>query len=544
MTIEGHVLNKVKRRNSLKFNSNLPGKLEGRNVVDQSTASSSKKSQRDPPSFLTSLPFSSFEKEDESSRRRNEQIYKSTSFNAPLIAKESSDTHEMRRRRSFSAREKNHSGKTLGRFLSFKKDLINYPLEQTLEECGGVPLIVTACIDKMTELRAWESEGIFRTNPAEDLVKAALDNFQHNGREAIDRLTDVDIVAVVLKRYLRDFLPDSLIPYPLQDQFLDCIQDDTRVDADTLKNLITNLPEAHKKTLLQVMSLLATIASMSEESSSEHSEPSQGHNFMTSQNLAIVFQPTLLRFPPNASHYEMMDNSKRLLLVKAMIDNYNKLFVWKTQGSSSSSPAPLQLSSSENAHCPLFVKDCIQRLIELEAYKQQGIGRISGSNFNVAQIAEIYPRNRQAVTFCDSAHTLMTFFKESLMELSGPAIPQECNDRFIELDFLQKEEFTTFIQSLPAANQAILKLVLHFFKLVADHCETSKMSSSSCAVCISQNLIHLENSNYDSKAEQLRKLIEMGDKIGKANERIRFMIDNYDELFPVDQSKLDSIEAL
>jgi len=197
-----------------------------------------------------------------------------------------------------------------------------------LEKHGGVPLIVKACLDRLWELSAWESEGVFRQQPEEKDITAVLENYQHHGPFAIENLNDIDVVAVTLKRYLRHILPDSLIPDDLQDEFLKCVNEIDGVSIGLLNECIKKLPEINRKTLALLMSLLAKIASLSEEKTHEHKTPSPGHNFMTAQNLTIVLQPAIFRLPPETSQMDMIGDTtrKRQEVVKAMIDNYKYLF--------------------------------------------------------------------------------------------------------------------------------------------------------------------------------------------------------------------------
>ncbi|XP_041440353.1 rho GTPase-activating protein 15 isoform X2 [Xenopus laevis] len=151
-------------------------------------------------------------------------------------------------------------------------------------ENSTIPKFVSMCIDAVNE-RGLEADGIYRVNG--NLATIQKLRFIVDREEKLDLSSsdweDVHVITGALKMFFRE-LPEPLIPFGMFEQFVEAVQiPDLDERIETITALVSVLPEPNHDTLKHILSHLKRVM--------EHSET----NRMTTQNIGIVFGPTLMR---------------------------------------------------------------------------------------------------------------------------------------------------------------------------------------------------------------------------------------------------------
>ncbi|NWI10497.1 FA13A protein, partial [Crypturellus soui] len=160
------------------------------------------------------------------------------------------------------------------------------PLETLIQDepqCG-VPFLVTQMVEYL-EVFGLERVGVFRINGSVHKIKELKQKY--NQGEDVDLINDgdVDSVASLLKLFLKE-LPVAVFPDHLCAGFLKTFQEHEVNTAECLKNLrqlLSCLPKAHHNLLQFLAAFLLKVSTYS------------AVNFMTLENLAIVFGPTFFK---------------------------------------------------------------------------------------------------------------------------------------------------------------------------------------------------------------------------------------------------------
>ncbi|XP_041440354.1 rho GTPase-activating protein 15 isoform X3 [Xenopus laevis] len=169
-------------------------------------------------------------------------------------------------------------------------------------ENSTIPKFVSMCIDAVNE-RGLEADGIYRVNGnlatiqklrfIVDRERAVTTDGRYlfpeqlSQEEKLDLSSsdweDVHVITGALKMFFRE-LPEPLIPFGMFEQFVEAVQiPDLDERIETITALVSVLPEPNHDTLKHILSHLKRVM--------EHSET----NRMTTQNIGIVFGPTLMR---------------------------------------------------------------------------------------------------------------------------------------------------------------------------------------------------------------------------------------------------------
>ncbi|XP_025898775.1 protein FAM13A-like [Nothoprocta perdicaria] len=164
------------------------------------------------------------------------------------------------------------------------------------------------------EVFGLERVGIFRINGSVHKIKELKQKY--NRGEDVDLINDgdVDSVASLLKLFLKE-LPVAVFPDHLCAGFLKAFQEHEVNTTECLKNLrqlLSCLPKAHHSLLQFLAAFLLKV--------SAHSAV----NFMTLENLAIVFGPAFFNIPvsPMACEDQRLYNGLLLYLLQ----HYEMLF--------------------------------------------------------------------------------------------------------------------------------------------------------------------------------------------------------------------------
>ncbi|WVQ67092.1 uncharacterized protein L199_005286 [Kwoniella botswanensis] len=195
----------------------------------------------------------------------------------------------------------------------FGRDLI----EQVGADKTPIPGIVTKCINAV-EAVGMEYEGIYRKTGGSSQSKQITQLFERGDYDAFDltdleTFNDISSVTSVLKTYFRS-LPNPLLTHALHESFVAAASiRDANNKHSALCALLKELPKEHYNTLKTLMLHLNRVTAQSSV------------NLMTSQNLGVVFGPTLMRSAdPNR---EFGDMAGKALSVQWMVDNAPQVFV-------------------------------------------------------------------------------------------------------------------------------------------------------------------------------------------------------------------------
>ncbi|TYJ58817.1 hypothetical protein B9479_000249 [Cryptococcus floricola] len=189
-------------------------------------------------------------------------------------------------------------------------------IEQVQADQQMIPTIVTKCIAAVEEV-GMEYEGIYRKTGGSSQSKQITQLFERGDYESFD-LTDVDAfndissVTSVLKTYFRS-LPNPLFTHELHESFVTAATiRDTSNKRQGFLALLQELPTEHFNTLKVLMLHLNRVTALSAE------------NLMTSQNLGVVFGPTLMRSSDPSR--EFGDMAGKALSVQWLVDNALSVF--------------------------------------------------------------------------------------------------------------------------------------------------------------------------------------------------------------------------
>ncbi|XP_077339721.1 rho GTPase-activating protein 9 isoform X2 [Lithobates pipiens] len=171
-----------------------------------------------------------------------------------------------------------------------------------LREHSTVPKFVRLCIEAVNE-RGLDVDGIYRVSGNLSIIQKLrfivdreravttdgryLFPEQLSQEEKLDlndsEWDDIHVITGALKMFFRE-LPEPLIPFSMFDEFVSAVQiPDLSERIQTMKNLVGNLPEPNYDTLKYILCHLNSVRDQCEK------------NRMTTQNIGIVFGPTLMR---------------------------------------------------------------------------------------------------------------------------------------------------------------------------------------------------------------------------------------------------------
>ncbi|KAI1818616.1 hypothetical protein GGS20DRAFT_527909 [Poronia punctata] len=181
----------------------------------------------------------------------------------------------------------------------------------------AVPMVVHQCIQAV-DLYGLAVEGIYRLSGSATHVnklKSLFDTDQESHildfRNPENFFHDVNSVAGLLKQFLRD-LPEPLLTSENYSAFIEAAKhDDDIVRRDSMHAIINNLPDPNYATLRALTLHLHRVMENS------------AVNRMSSQNLAIVFGPTLMGTAPGSN---IADASWQVRVVDTILQNTYQIF--------------------------------------------------------------------------------------------------------------------------------------------------------------------------------------------------------------------------
>ncbi|XP_035283765.1 beta-chimaerin-like isoform X2 [Anguilla anguilla] len=152
------------------------------------------------------------------------------------------------------------------------------------------PLVVDMCVREI-ERRGLRAEGLYRVPGSSEYIKQLKMAFEREGEKVVlneDAYPDINIIAGTLKLYLQG-LPIPVITYHLYYTFIQAAgitNPEARLEA--IHEAVLQLPPAHYETLRYLMAHLNRVTAF------------ERHNFMSAENLGMVFGPTLMRRPKDS----------------------------------------------------------------------------------------------------------------------------------------------------------------------------------------------------------------------------------------------------
>ena len=176
-------------------------------------------------------------------------------------------------------------------------------------------------------------EGIYRKSGGNSQIQVIKEGFERsNDYDISDPDLDINAVTSTLKQYFRK-LPTPLITYEVYDKLLETLptpgQNPMDMDpshpahpsnpfnhtyrVSSMRNAISELPTHHRDTLEVLIFHLARVVDQ------------QTDNLMTSQNVAVVFAPTVMR--PESLAREMQDTQAKNAAVQFLIEHCQEVFL-------------------------------------------------------------------------------------------------------------------------------------------------------------------------------------------------------------------------
>ncbi|KFP31609.1 Protein FAM13A, partial [Colius striatus] len=170
--------------------------------------------------------------------------------------------------------------------LSGERSTFGVPLETLIQDATqcGVPFLVTEMVEYL-EVFGLERVGIFRISGSVNKIKELKQKY--NRGEKVDLINDGDVysVASLLKLFLKE-LPVAVFPDDICSGLLKAFQEHKIHPLECIENLrrlLSCLPKAHQNLLQFLCAFLLKVATYS------------AVNFMTLENLAVVFGPALFK---------------------------------------------------------------------------------------------------------------------------------------------------------------------------------------------------------------------------------------------------------
>lgn len=175
--------------------------------------------------------------------------------------------------------------------------------------------------------------------------------------------------------------------------------------------------------------------------------------------------------------------------------------------------------------------DCISQLINLEAYKTEGIGRISGSAVKVEELMERYKTGERDVAKSSSSKAdIVTLLKRLIVNRREKLIPEELQEKFFALSHNDVAGIKTSIDAIPSSSKAVLERVIFLLSTIAKNSDTTKMTATNCATCFAPNFLDATPPENCYNSEKKRNELHLA-RIDHINALFTTVIENYEDLF-------------
>ncbi|ROK31101.1 Rho GTPase-activating protein 15 [Anabarilius grahami] len=221
-----------------------------------------------------------------------------------------------------------------------KKLILRRPPLQTLQEkglikdqvfgCGlellcerekcTVPQFVKKCTEAV-ERRGLETDGIYRVSGNLAVIQKLRFAVNHERLDLDDpQWEDIHVITGALKLFFRE-LPEPLIPYGFFHDIIETVKISDYLDkVDRLKLLVISMPPPNHDTLSHMIRHLKRVMENSDS------------NRMTTQNIGIVFGPTLMR-PENECGNMAINMVYQNQAIELLLSEYERIFGAEQTGS-------------------------------------------------------------------------------------------------------------------------------------------------------------------------------------------------------------------
>ena len=169
--------------------------------------------------------------------------------------------------------------------------------------------IVQTCIEYLDKFIG--EPGIFRKQGDETAIANCLHHLHQGNLAKILECDDPHVATCVLKRFFRE-LPQPVLTRSLYVEFMSCMEAAEELRLERVKDLVGRLPELNRNMLGLLVPFLGRVAQHASE------------NFMTAENLGVVFGPSLIW---SSSIEEAVRDMYRVpLLVQLLVENVGTIW--------------------------------------------------------------------------------------------------------------------------------------------------------------------------------------------------------------------------
>eukprot|EP01112_Ceratiomyxa_fruticulosa_P018210 TRINITY_DN5782_c0_g1_i1.p1 TRINITY_DN5782_c0_g1~~TRINITY_DN5782_c0_g1_i1.p1 ORF type:complete len:629 (+),score=139.26 TRINITY_DN5782_c0_g1_i1:169-2055(+) len=192
---------------------------------------------------------------------------------------------------------------------------------------------------------------------------------------------------------------------------------------------------------------------------------------------------------------------------------------------------PLQdLCIKENRTIPFFLEKTIRHLLQESVLTTEGLFRVSGSQREVMEMKKsIEGGALPDFSTQVSDHNVSGLLKLYLRELPEPLVPFQMYDdvvRVCTMDIDDQPERVTekveniqkLFETLPAPNQAIIRLLLGLCSKITEHSNINLMNSRNLSVVLAPNILYSKEVNLTALSD--------------ANASIEFCISHFNMIYP------------
>ncbi|XP_069042601.1 rho GTPase-activating protein 15 isoform X3 [Lepisosteus oculatus] len=181
-------------------------------------------------------------------------------------------------------------------------------------EKSSVPKFVRLCAEAV-EKRGLETDGIYRVSGNLAVIQKLRFKVDHEEKLNLDdsEWEDIHVITGALKMFFRE-LPEPLIPYSFFNDFVETVKiPDYMEKVERMKCLVKKLPPPNHDTLNYILQHLKRVMEQSDI------------NRMTTQNIGIVFGPTLMR-PERDNSNIAINMVYQNQVVELILSEYSQIF--------------------------------------------------------------------------------------------------------------------------------------------------------------------------------------------------------------------------
>ncbi|KYR02725.1 RhoGAP domain-containing protein [Tieghemostelium lacteum] len=260
-------------------------------------------------------------------------------------------------------------GKTVVHRLNFPQFGLSPTELQSLypEQPDGIPLVLTKCFEFLKK-GYLDTEGLFRVPGSKrdiSLLKFRVEDGDLNFDDVLNPYSICGLISTFLKE-----MPEPLIPLDQYQYAINCVQQETEEKKiNSLKTLIADLPPANLCLMKKFLEFVLLI------------EEKKDVNKMNSDNLGIIFGPTLMKDPDFEDISKSFVNLKhQSQVVKFLIDYFHKIFQSKQVSLSMSraSTISIPMDTSSIDYLDPALEDSPKRMSNVGQYSTVAASSFSG----------------------------------------------------------------------------------------------------------------------------------------------------------------------